>query len=67
MMIPFLITCEENSARISRRLDGELGGFENFGMLAHLAVCIHCRRFRKQVRTLRRAFQSLPDHLGDSA
>lgn len=67
MKMPFLITCEENSVRISRRLDGELGSVEKFGMLTHLAVCIHCRRFRKQIRILRRAFRALPDHLDKSA
>jgi anti-sigma factor RsiW len=47
-----LLNCREVTARASRLLDGDLGLVERLQMRMHLAMCEHCRRFVRQLRTL---------------
>ena len=47
-----MLTCEEVTAKASAFVDGELSLRERAGIRLHLAICIHCRRFHRQLRLL---------------
>ena len=47
--------CEEASALLSRELDDSLPRLDRVALLCHLLVCRSCRRFRAQIRLLRKA------------
>jgi hypothetical protein len=49
------LKCEGASLLASRELDEPLGRGERLAMWGHLLACASCRRFRGQVRFLRRA------------
>jgi hypothetical protein len=52
-----LLSCKEASRKLSRAQDGPLSGFERWRLRMHLAVCIACTRFERQLRFLREALQ----------
>lgn len=45
--------CKDMTALISRSMDERLGFWERFGYKLHLVYCRACRRYRKQLVTLR--------------
>ncbi len=47
-----MLTCEQVSARATEFLEGELTLRERLSIRLHLAMCIHCRRFYRQMRQL---------------
>lgn len=47
-----MLTCQEVVARGSALLDGDLGFRERMAMRLHLAMCVLCRRFVRQLRLL---------------
>jgi hypothetical protein len=47
--------CEEASALLSRELDDSLPRLDRAALLCHLLVCRSCRRFRAQIRLIRKA------------
>jgi hypothetical protein len=51
------LKCEGASALASRELDEPLGPSQRLAMWGHLLACGPCRRFRRQVRFLRRALR----------
>jgi len=52
-----MLRCEGASELASRELDEPLGPGERLAMWGHLLACGSCRRFRRQVRFLRRALR----------
>jgi len=61
------ISCREAGVRLSRRLEEPLGGLEEAGLVVHLAICVHCRRLKGQMRLLRRAFRTLGSEAADAS
>ena len=54
-----MMRCREVSTLVST---GELGGQplrRRVGVWLHLMMCQHCRRFRRQLQTLDRAFRAI--------
>jgi predicted anti-sigma-YlaC factor YlaD len=49
------LPCQDVSELISRALDGELHASERFAVGLHLLYCKACRRFRRQVQTIKTA------------
>jgi len=47
-----VLTCEQATARATALLEGELGFRQRLSIRLHLAVCVHCRRFYRQMRHL---------------
>jgi len=47
-----MLTCREVTAKASALLDSELGFRERLPIWLHLWICVHCRRFRRQLRML---------------
>jgi Putative zinc-finger len=54
-----MIQCREASLRLSLQMEDSIGPSKKLGLIAHLAICAHCRRFSRQVRVLRKAFRLL--------
>ena len=63
--VPFcattLISCREYSRLSSKRLDEPLSFFEAFCYWFHHVICMVCRRFDRQLRTIHRAGQALAE------
>jgi hypothetical protein len=57
LVLILTLRCEGASALASRELDEPMGAAERLAMWGHLLACGPCRRFRRQVRFLRRAIQ----------
>jgi anti-sigma factor ChrR (cupin superfamily) len=47
-----VLSCRDVTASASRLFDGELGLSERIAVRVHLIVCVHCRRFVRQLRVL---------------
>ena len=47
-----MLTCREISERIARGADDEAGFFGKLSIKMHLMMCVHCRRFLRQVRLI---------------
>jgi predicted anti-sigma-YlaC factor YlaD len=47
-----MLTCREVTAKSSALLDGELGFRDRMAVRMHLAMCVHCRRFVRQLKVL---------------
>ena len=45
-----MLSCKELVERSSDYLDGQLRLRERLGVRAHLAMCVHCRRFIRQLK-----------------
>jgi hypothetical protein len=54
-----LISCKETTRLVSQGLDRELAFGERVALRLHLAICVGCRRARRQLRFLRRAVREL--------
>ena len=52
-----MITCREVSRLVSRMQDGELAWWQRMRLSMHLAVCVACARFERQIRFLRVAMR----------
>ena len=52
-------TCRDVSALVSRAMDARLSWVERLRVRFHLAICVACRRFSRQVQILRRAARQL--------
>jgi predicted anti-sigma-YlaC factor YlaD len=48
-------------AHSSDYLDGQLRLRERIGVRAHLAMCVHCRRFIRQMKLSRAVLRQLPE------
>ena len=46
-------TCKETSVLVTQSMDRRLTWGESFGMRIHLAVCVNCARFMRQMHLLR--------------
>ncbi len=49
------LRCEAASELSSREMDESLPRLDRAALLCHLLACNSCRRFRKQIRTIREA------------
>jgi predicted anti-sigma-YlaC factor YlaD len=55
---PFgIIRCREASELQSLGRDGSLSPKRRVALLLHLAICVHCRRWGRQIGILGRAFR----------
>jgi len=50
-----MLTCKEASALLSQALDRRLSWRERAGLRLHLALCLGCRHYRRQMEMLRTA------------
>ena len=53
--ISMLLTlkCREAAELTSRSMDGELSATERWALKAHLLICAACRKYRRQIASLR--------------
>jgi hypothetical protein len=64
-------TCKEVHRLVAESMDRRVGLVERIAMHAHLAICVHCRKFTRQMQFLRAALrrfpgdESVPQHPGD--
>ena len=56
-MMPFNRTCKEVSALVIAREDRALPVRERLAVRLHMAICVTCPLFERQVLTLRNAMQ----------
>lgn len=56
-----MLSCKEVMERSSDYLDGQLRLRERVGVRAHLAICVNCRRFMRQMRLSRVVLCRLPE------
>lgn len=54
-----MLTCKDASRLVSEGQDRKLSLGERLGLRLHLWMCVHCRRFERQIQLLRRALQRL--------
>jgi hypothetical protein len=47
-----MLSCKETTALASQRLDEKLSWSTRSTMWVHLLICVHCRRYVKQLRTV---------------
>ncbi|MFU8813823.1 MAG: anti-sigma factor family protein [Pseudomonadales bacterium] len=47
-----MLSCREITECSSALVDGELGFRARWAVRMHLAMCVHCRRFTRQLRLL---------------
>jgi hypothetical protein len=52
-----MITCKDAHRLLLQRQDRPLGWRQRLELVFHLAICIACRRFSKQVDFLRQAMR----------
>ncbi len=55
-----MLSCKQLVQRSSDFLDGQLSVRERLLLHAHLAMCVNCRRFIRQLRLSQRVVQQLP-------
>ena len=56
-----MLKCKGLGALSSDLLDGELTLKQRIAVRMHLAMCVHCRRFIRQLRVSQRVIRQLPD------
>ncbi|UJJ31886.1 zf-HC2 domain-containing protein [Halopseudomonas maritima] len=56
-----MLKCKGLVALSSDLLDGELTWKQRIAVRAHLAMCVRCRRFIRQLRISQRVIRQLPD------
>lgn len=56
-----MLKCKGLVALSSDLLDGELSLKQRIAVRTHLAMCVHCRRFIRQLRVSQRVIRHLPD------
>ena len=57
-------TCEEATRIASTRLDDGPSLVQRMRLAAHLAICVWCRRYVRQITFLRRAMRRLAESAG---
>lgn len=55
-----MLSCKELVAHSSDLLDGQLRLRQRLAVRAHLAMCLRCRRFIKQMRLSQAVLRQLP-------
>ncbi|WP_332820560.1 zf-HC2 domain-containing protein [Pseudomonas sp.] len=55
-----MLSCKELVAHSSDLLDGQLSLRQRLAVRAHLAMCLRCRRFIKQMRLSQAVLRQLP-------
>lgn len=55
-----MLSCKQLVQRSSDFLDGQLSVRERLLLRAHLAMCVNCRLFIRQLRLSQRVVQQLP-------
>ena len=62
---PFgIIRCREASELLSRARDGRLSPKRRVALVLHLAICVHCRRWGRQIGFLGQAFRAAGERPG---
>jgi anti-sigma factor RsiW len=56
-----MLSCKGLVGLSSDLLDGELSLKQRLAVRAHLAMCVRCRRFIRQLRVSQRVIRQLPD------
>ena len=56
-----MFTCHDMTRLISQAQDGVLPRTTRWRMKLHFFLCVWCRRYRRQLGLLRRAFTRLPE------
>jgi predicted anti-sigma-YlaC factor YlaD len=56
-----MLSCKGLVALSSDLLDGELTWKQRIAVRTHLAMCVRCRRFIRQLRVSQRVIRQLPD------
>jgi len=59
----FSHSCAEAARLISDSQEHPLPWLARAGLNLHLAICRHCRRYRRQVQLMRTLLRECPDHL----
>ena len=59
------LKCEKSSQLVSDSLDRDLSAVERWAVRLHYIACWSCRRFGKQVRQIREAFEQYPQRTTD--
>jgi hypothetical protein len=57
-------TCKEVHRLVAESIDRKVGLVDGFAMRLHLAICIHCRRFTRQMKFLRASMLGFPGNDG---
>ena len=55
-----MLSCRELVAHASDYIDAQMGLRQRWSVRMHLAMCINCRRFVRQLRLTRRVLRQLP-------
>jgi hypothetical protein len=53
-------TCKDVHRLVAESMDHEFGFAERVAIRFHLAICVHCRRFTRQMKLLRAAMRRFP-------
>ncbi len=56
-----MLNCKGLVAQSSDFLDGQLSLRQRLAVRAHLAMCVHCRRFIRQLRLSQAVLRHLPE------
>ena len=59
----FSQSCAEATRLISESQDLKLSLPARVGLRLHLAICRHCRRYKRQIQLMRQFFREYPDNL----
>jgi hypothetical protein len=57
-----MLTCQDASRLVSEGQERPLRFGERWGLRLHLWICVNCRRFERQIHSLRRALRKLARH-----
>ena len=60
------LRCRESSELLSAAQDGELSRMDRWALHAHLFICGPCRKYRRQIRSLRRIIKDAMQRLETS-
>lgn len=55
-----MLSCKELVAHASDYIDAQMGLRQRWSVRMHLAMCINCRRFIRQLRLSQRVLRQLP-------
>lgn len=53
-------TCKEVHKLVAESMDRKVGLVERAILYSHLAICVHCRKFTRQMKFLREALRRYP-------
>ena len=57
-----MLKCKEACVLLSQSQDRPLTWRERVALLLHIAICPHCRRYRKQLQFIRQHIQQWRNH-----